>query len=140
MLIGQHGGGDEHGHLLIVARGLEGGTHGHLGLAEAHIATHEAVHRALPLHVALHVDSSFQLVGRVFVEEARLQLVLHEAVGAIGKPLLLRTLRVELDEVAGDILDFGLGALLELLPRARAQLIDARRLALLALVLGYLVQ
>ena len=140
MLVGQHGGGHQHRHLLVVTCRLEGSTHGHLGLAEAHVATHEAVHRALPLHVGLDVDGSLQLVGRVFVEEARLQLVLHEAVGAIGKALLLRTLRVELDEVAGDILDLGLGALLELLPRARAQLIDARRLALLALVLGYLVQ
>ena len=140
MLVGQHGGGHQHRHLLVVTCRLEGSTHGHLGLAEAHVATHEAVHRALTLHVGLDVYGSLQLVGRVFVEEARLQLVLHEAVGAIGKPLLLRTLRVELDEVAGDILNLGLGALLELLPRARAQFIDARCLALLALVLGYLVQ
>ena len=35
----------QHGHLLAVLDGLERGTDGDLGLAEADVAAHEAVHR-----------------------------------------------------------------------------------------------
>ena len=38
--------GQSDGHLLAVHDGLEGGPHGHLGLAVADVAAEEAVHRA----------------------------------------------------------------------------------------------
>ena len=69
VLVGQHRGGHEDGHLLRVAGRLEGCTHGHLGLAEADIAAHEAIHRARLLHVGLDVVGGLQLVGRVLIEE-----------------------------------------------------------------------
>ena len=134
MLIGQHGGGYEHRYLFSVARSLEGCTNRHLSLAEAHIATYEAVHGTFTFHVALDINGSLQLVGRIFVEEAGLQLMLQETIGAIGETLLLRTLRVEFDEVARDILNLCLGALLELLPSTRAEFVDAGCLALFALI------
>ena len=49
-------------------------------------------------------------------------------------------MRVELDEVAGDVLDFGLCLLLDAFPSTGAQLINTRRFTLLALVFRNLVQ
>jgi len=77
VLIGEHGGGDEHRHLLAVVAGLECGTDGHLGLAEAHIAADETVHGTRRLHVAFHLLGGLELVGRVLEHETGLQLVLH---------------------------------------------------------------
>ena len=47
VLLGQQRGRHEHGHLLAVLHGLERGPDGDLGLAEADVAAHQAVHRRL---------------------------------------------------------------------------------------------
>ena len=121
MLEGKHGGRYHYRHLLRVARGLKGSAHGDLGLAEAHISADEAVHGAGTLHIGLHLLGGSQLVGGIFVEEAGLELVLHEGVGAEGEALLVTATGIELDEVTGNILDALLGALLETVPGAGAQ-------------------
>ena len=51
MLLCQHGGGHQHGHLFTVHHCLEGCPQRHLGLAVAHVAADQAVHRARLLHV-----------------------------------------------------------------------------------------
>ena len=141
MLVGEHGGGHEHRHLLGVARRLEGRAYGHLGLAEPHVAAHEAVHGLGLLHVGLHVLCGLELVGGVLVEEARLQLMLHEGVAAEGKALLVPPLGIEADEVAGDVLDLLLGLLLQTFPCSRAEGAQAWGLASgAAAVLAYLVE
>ena len=140
MLIGQYGCGYKHSHLLAVGTCLEGRTHCYLRLTEAHIATHEAVHGLRALHVGLHVLRGLLLVGRILIEETGLQLVLHVAVGAVGKAFLVLTTAVELDEVAGYILDVGLCALLHALPCTSAQCAHAGRLAVSATVLRHLVE
>ena len=129
MLIGQHRRRYQDGDLLRVAGSFEGGTYGHLRLAEAHVTTHEAVHRLRPFHVGLHIVGGLQLVGGVLIEERCLQFLLHEGVGRIGKALLLPTGGIEADKVAGDVLEFLLGTLLHALPLARTEMRQARRLA-----------
>ena len=47
---------------------------------------------------------------------------------------------VEADEVTRNVLDFFLGPVLQLLPRPGAQFVEAGRLAVLSLILGYLVE
>ena len=121
MLQGQDRGGHENGHLLAIGGGLHGCANGNLRLAKAHIATDEAVHRARPLHVGLDFLRDALLVGRVLIGEGSLQFVLEKRVGREGEALLLAPPRVEEDEVAGDVLDFLLRALLHLLPSPRAE-------------------
>ena len=140
VLVGEHGGGHEDSHLLVVDASLERSPDGHLRLAEAHVAADKAVHGALPLHVSFHVGSCLELVGRVLIEETCFQLMLHEAVAAVGKPLLLSATRVEQDEVASDVLNLLLRPLLHAFPSPCAEMADARWLTLLAFVLGNLVQ
>ncbi len=127
MLVGKHRGGHHDRHLFGITGGLEGGSYRHLRLSEAHVAAHEAVHGAVALHVGLHVVGGFQLVGRVLIEEARLQFVLHIGVGTVSEPLFVPPRGVELYQVAGDVLDFLLRLLLEPLPRPRANCAQARR-------------
>ena len=44
VLLGEQGGGHQHRHLAAAVDGDEGRAHGHLGLAEAHVAAHHPVH------------------------------------------------------------------------------------------------
>ena len=80
VLLGQQRGGHQHGHLLAVLHRLEGSPQRHLGLAEAHVAAHQPVHRVLGLHVALPVGDGHQLVGGLLEGEGVLQLALPGAV------------------------------------------------------------
>ena len=140
VLVGEDGGGHHDGRLLAVHGGLEGGSHGDFGLAEAHVAADKSVHGSGAFHVGLDVLRGLELVGCVLVEETGFEFVLEVRVGAIGKTFLLAAAAVEADEVAGDVLDFRFRALLHALPGTGTKTADARRLALLALVLRDLVQ
>ena len=77
MLVGKHGCRHQHRHLLPVGRRLERSPDRHLRLSESHVSADEPVHRPLALHVVLHVDGGFELVGRVLINERRLQFILH---------------------------------------------------------------
>ena len=140
VLVGQHRRGHHHSHLFAIDGGLEGGAHRHLGLAEAHITADEAVHGARAFHIRLHVVGGLELVGGVLIEEAGLQLMLQVGVGTELEAFLLAATAIELDEVAGDVLDLGLRALLHAFPGPCAETADAGRFALLALILRHLVQ
>ena len=141
VLVGQYRRRHHHRHLLGVAAGFEGGADGHFGLAEAHVAADQAVHRERLLHIGLHVLRSLQLVGRVLVKERCLKLVLQVAVVAIGKTTLAATLGVKFDQVARNVLDMFLRALLQALPLTSAKGTQARGLAaVLRLVFRHLIQ
>ena len=140
VLEGQHRGGHEHGGLLAVGSGLEGGTHGNLGLAESHVTADEAVHGFVALHVGLDGLCGSQLVGCVFVDKRGLQLLLQVAVGRVGKSLLLASGGIEADEFAGDVLEAALGARLHLRPGVGAQAVEPRSLTFLAAVFREFVQ
>ena len=140
VLIGEHGGGHEHCHLLAVGGGLEGCAYGNLGLSESHVAADETIHRTSALHVLLHFVCGFQLVGSVLVDEACFEFVLQVGVGREGESLFAESLGVELYEVAGNVLDFLFGALFHALPCSRSQLVHSGWVALLAFVFRYFVQ
>ena len=91
MLIRQYRGGHQHSHLFIVAGSLEGRTYGHLRLTESHITTYQTVHRTTALHIPLHILCGFQLVGGILIEEASLQLMLHEGVVTVCETFLFAT-------------------------------------------------
>ena len=104
VLLGQHRRRDEDGDLHAVDDGLEGGSHGDLGLAVAHVAADEPVHRPDSLHVVLHVADGRLLVGRLDVRERSRQLGLPRAVG--GECVSLRHLAggVELQQLLRKLL------------------------------------
>ena len=124
----------QHGDLLAVHGRLERCADRHLGLAEAHVAADQPVHRLVGLHVLLDGRHGRLLVGRVLPLERRLQLVLQIAVGRKCESLAGLAFGIEGDQLARNILDGLLGGVLELLPCAVAQLVDLRRLAVARLV------
>ena len=129
VLLGQQRGGHQHRHLLAVLHRLEGGPDGDLGLSEAHIAAHQAVHRVALLHVTLHLGDRHELVGRLLVRERLLQLalprrVLWERVARLVDPLL-----VEHHELLGDLAHRGAHLGLGLLPAVAAEPAEGGRLA-----------
>ena len=63
--------GHQHRHLRAVLDRLERGPQGDLGLAVAHVADDQAVHRPGLLHVGLDLGGGAQLVGRLLVRERR---------------------------------------------------------------------
>ena len=141
MLVGKHGGGHQHGHLLGIAGCLESGAHGHLGLSEAHVSTDQTVHRTGTFHIGLHVVGSLQLVGRVLIKERSLQFVLHEGIGAEGKSPLSPAGSIEFYQVAGNILYLGFRPLLHPFPGTCSKGGKARLgLAVLTLVFRNLVE
>ena len=80
VLLRQNGGRDQHGHLLAVLHGLEGGAQGDLGLAKADVAADQPIHRPAAEHVALHLLDGALLVGCLAVGECLFQLALPDRV------------------------------------------------------------
>ena len=119
--------GDQEGHLFAVVDRLECGANGHLGLAVAHVAADQAVHRPVGLHIALDRVDGMQLVVGLLVGEGGLHLFLPRAVRAVDMALDQLALGVELEQVVGDLGHGALGALLDHLPVGRAQPRDRRR-------------
>src|SRR5574344_1295350 len=140
MLVGQYGGRHHHCHLLAVCGGLECGSDCHFCLAKSHISAYQSIHRTLLLHVSLHVLGSLQLVGCVFIDKTCLQFMLHVAILAVGKTLLLQAGRIQFDEVACNVLHFGFHAFLHAFPCASTYSVQCGGLALFPLVFGNLVQ
>ncbi len=124
--------------LLAGDRDRERGADGHLGLPEADVAADEAIHRPRSLEVLLDGFDRPLLVGRLGVREARLEL-LHEVVLDVvrvaGRPL---TLRVEREELSGELPRAGAGARLDELPRLAAELRERGRSAVRAHVARHL--
>ena len=140
MLESQYRGRYQYRHLLVVGHRLERGTYRHLCLTEAHIAAHQTVHRPVTLHIGFHLLGSLQLVGGIFVKEARLQFMLQEAVRTVAETLFLFTLRIKPNQIAGNVLDFRFGTFLDFLPGSGTQLADAGRFTFLPLVFRNLMQ
>ena len=141
MLESEDGGGYEHSYLLAVACCLEGCPYSHLRLSESYVAAHQAVHGACLFHVGLYLLCGLVLVGCVLIEEGGFQFVLQVRVGTEGKPLLAAPARIQLDEVARNVLDAFLGLLLQAVPGTRSEGRKAWRFARVATaVLAYLVE
>ena len=128
MLIGQDGGRYEHSHLFTIRRSLEGSTHGDLRLTETAITTNQTIHGFRLLHIGLYILCGFQLVWRVLIEETGLEFMLQVSIVAEGESLLTTALRIEFNQVAGDILDMFLGTFLETFPLTSAKRRKARSL------------
>ena len=127
-------GGHKDCRLLAIACSFEGGAYGNLGLAEAHIATYQSVHRLVGLHVALDGSDGGLLVGRILPLERCLELLLQVSILRKGKARRGLTLGIEGDKFARYILYGLLGRSLKLLPCAISELVNLRWLALATLV------
>ena len=124
VLLGEHGGGHQHRHLVAVADRLEGGAQRDFGLAVADVAGHQTVHRPRVLHVALDLFDRAQLVGRLLEAEGGLELALPRRVGREGVALGHRALGVELQQLLGHLAQRGAHRFLHALPGGAAHAVE----------------
>ena len=124
VLARQQRGRHHHRHLLAVHHRLEGGAQRHLGLAEAHIAADQPVHRPAGREIGDgRVDRRLLVLG-FLVGEARGELV-HRA-GRDREPRRLAELPLgrDLDQLMGDLADAVLHPRLARLPAGAAEPIE----------------
>ena len=82
VLLGQHSGRSQDGHLFAVHDGLERRPERHLRLAVPHVSAHKSVHGAGALHVALHRDDGLLLVRRLLERERVFQFDLPRTIAS----------------------------------------------------------
>ena len=126
MLLGEDRGGHQEHDLLAVVRGLERRAERDLGLAVAHVAADQAVHRARLLHVGLDLLDRLELVGRLLVGEGALEVHQPLRVGGERVARAALALGVEVDQLARQRLGGAAGAQLLLLPLLAAELRERR--------------
>ena len=129
MLERQNRGGAKDRHLLAVHDRLERGAHGDFGLAEADVATNQAVHRNLLLHVGLDVAYRPVLIDGQVVEEGVFELLLPGGVAREGVAPRRGTRGVQIEQVFCHLLHRLADLLLGALPTGAAQPVQVRPLS-----------
>jgi hypothetical protein len=126
VLLGQQRGGRQKGHLLAAGDGHKGGAQGHLGLAKAHVAADQAVHRARADHVLDDGVDGGVLVGGFFkAEVVGKGFVVLRAV-AEGVALARGAAGVDVEQLGRAVAHLLGGLALGLFPLAAAQLVQRR--------------
>ncbi len=105
----------------------EGRAHGDLGLAEADVAADEPIHRAGRLEILLDRLDRPRLVVGLPVGEGGFELLEPVAVEVEGDAARALPLRVEGEQLAGELAHRGARAGLEVLPRLATELRERRR-------------
>ena len=131
MLLRQNGRRDEDRGLFAVEHALHHRAQGDLGLAHAHVAAEQAVHRHGGFHVALDLLGAAELILGLGIAEVFLKLLLPLAVRRKGIARQTLPLGIQADELVGHVLGGALGARAGLRPLRAAHLRQAH-LAVLA--------
>ncbi len=127
MLEAEDRGGREDRDLLAILHGLEGGAHGDFGLAVAHVAAEQAVHRRGGFHVVLDGADGGELVVGLVVVEGVFELLLKFVVFGECGALRGVALGVKLEQLGGHVLHGLAHARLGLDPLLRAELVEDGR-------------
>ena len=127
MLLGEDRRRCEHQRLLPVDGHGEGGPNRDLGLAEPDVAADEAIHRTRCLQVFFDGLDRSLLIGRLPVRELRLQPLEVFVAQVVGDSGCLLALRVEREQLAGQLTHRLPGAGLEVVPRLAAELREGGR-------------
>ena len=130
VLLGEDRRRHQHQHLLAGVRRLERGAQRDLGLAVADVAADQPVHRALGLHVGLdRLDR--RRAGRAsrWYGNAASNSRSQSRVGLEGVAAAALALRVEVEQLAGELLRGAAGARLDLVPARAAELGERGRVA-----------
>ena len=127
MLLGEQRRRHQHRDLLAVGDGDERRAQRHLGLAEAHVAADQPVHRLARRQVRDHRLDRRRLVGRFLEAEALGERLVVVDVELEGVPFARGALRVEVEQLGRGVVRALRGALLGLFPLAAAELVQGSR-------------
>ena len=106
VLLSEQGGRYQHGNLLVILYGEEGGTHRDFGFTKADITTHQAVHGQRLTHIAEYRVDRLRLVGRGFKREAVAKQLVLFTVMFKGKAFFRCALGINIQQLCRDIADF----------------------------------
>ncbi len=107
----QHGRRHQHGHLVAGIDGLERSAHGQLGLAVAHVAADQPIHRPHGLHVLFDSGDARALVGRFRVGERGVKFLLPFGIGRKTDAGPAGSRGLQFEHVAGQVDDRHFGRL-----------------------------
>ena len=124
VLLREHRRGCEDRDLPSAEDALERGAQGHLGLAEAHVAADETIHRGGPFHVALDVCDGTRLVGGLAVGEGAFELAHPGIIGVfrVGDARLSGTGRLHGEQLRREVRGGFLGGFPRAFPAAASEL------------------
>ncbi len=128
VLFGQQGRGHQHRHLFTRLRGDERRAHGHLGLAEAHVAADHAIHGLLALEIDTYLAYGLGLVGGFFEREAAGEGLVFLLTGGQRGATPRLALRVQVEQFRGHVADLVGGTLARLGPLIGPELVQRRAL------------
>ena len=140
MLESQNGGRHHNRGLFSVTNSFKGCTYGDFCFSKTYIAANQPIHGRRLLHIFFNIGRCFTLIGCVFVHKRSLQFCLQITVGRMRIPFLRFTLRIQLDKIESDFLDFGFRFFFESLPYIAAQFIDLGHSSFLAGIFRDFVQ
>ena len=126
VLLRQHRGRHEDGHLPPIHHRLERRANRHLRLAVANVAADEPVHRLRSLHVALGGVDGTPLMRRFLIEKGTLELPLPRRVRLEGVSRLRGTSGLDGEQLPREIAHGALGVFLGLLPAPAAERVEGR--------------
>ncbi len=106
VLLRQQRGRHQDRHLLVILYREEGGTHGHFGFPEAHVAAHQPVHCQRLTHVAQHGIDCLGLIRGSFKREAVAEQLVLLFIVFKGVARLRRTLGVDIQQLCRHVADF----------------------------------
>ena len=128
VLLRQQRGRHQHRHLAAGLHGDEGGAHRHLGLAEADVAAHHAVHGLGALHVLEHLAHRLGLIGGLLERKAVGEALILELAGIQRRRLMRRAARVQVEQLGGDVAHRLGGAAARACPLVGTELVQRRAL------------
>ena len=134
VLLGQHGRRRQHRDLLAAQHRQQGRAQRDLGLAVADVAADQAIHGARACMSSSTVSMALRLIGRLLERERLLELAEDGVGGREGVAGQRRALRVELQQLLGDLARLGRDAPALLEPGLAAQLVEADGVGLAAAV------
>ena len=100
----------QNGGLLAREDALHDRAQGDLGLAEAHVAAEQAIHRTVGFHILLDLLNAAELILGLVERERLLELALPDVVRWEGEALQPGALGVQLEQTGGQLLGRRLGA------------------------------
>jgi len=124
VLLGQQGGGDQHGDLSAAVDGDEGGAHGDLSLTEADIAADHAVHGLGVGHVAEDGLNGALLVGRLLEVEGLGKGGIVGTGVREGDALTRGAAGVDVEQFGGHVVGLLRGLFLEAIPLVTAKAVQ----------------
>ena len=128
VLLGEQRGGHQHGDLLAVEHGDEGRAQRDFGLAEAHVAADQPVHRLAGGEVGDHRVDGGRLVARLLERETVRERLVVVRLEREGVALARCALRVEVEQLRGGVAHLLGGFALGLFPLPAAELVQRRGL------------